>query len=467
VALVFSQGCYFFFGYLSVVLLARAFGPADYAIYGVVLSVLVWLEQAGRFAIPSVATKLLAEHAHLKASIEKAALVLNTALYGGLFVALWVAAPLLASWFQIPSGTFLFRLAAVDLPLFGAYTALQAIHQGNHRFIRLGASAVVYAAAKLLGVWIIIYLGVSLEKALIVNALTTVAGAAFLISRSIGANGGSTSWFEGRDLIARVTGMMGLYSVFLVMTGAVNLWLLQVIKPEETAMTGLYVAALNIARVPGFGLVAVAAVVLPSISSAVSRGDRHMVRRYIYQALRFFVLAYLPVAFLLIYLAEFLMVLAYGGKYSGGGGLLALLVIAEGTQTVVTILGSVLIGLGHIRRAAITMSATVLLSVPVGIVLISLFGALGAAASAAIAGPATLAIMAYLVRSDVGPLLQGKTAWNALVAGSLMFLTALLQPADWVISLAVAGIGLLIYGVTLLAFREVTTKDLEPFRLRQ
>jgi O-antigen/teichoic acid export membrane protein len=467
VALVFSQGCYFFFGYLSVVLLARAFGPADYAIYGVILSVLTWMEQAGRFAIPSAATKLLAEHPQLRAPIEKAALILNVALYGGLFVALWVAAPMLAAWFQIPSGTFLFRLAALDLPLFGAYTALQAIHQGNHRFIRLGASGVVYAGAKLLGVWIIIQMSVSLEKALIVNALTTVVGAAFLVSRSVGANGGTDSWLRGRDLIAGITGMMAIYSVFLVMTSAVVLWPLQVMKPDETTMTGLYVAALNIARVPGFGLVAVAAVILPSISRAVGLGDRLMIRRYIYQALRFFVLAYLPVAFVLIYLSEFLMVLAYGAGYSGGGGLLALLVIAEGTQTAVAILGSVLIALGQVRRAAIIMSSTVLLSVPLAIVLIAAYGAMGAAITASVMGPVTMGIMAFFIRRDMGPLLQGNTGLNALAAGSLMFLTAFLRPADWTYSLLVAGVGLLIYSVVLLVFREVTAKDLEPFRVRR
>ena len=56
IALVLSQGCYFFLGYLVVVVLARSFGPAAYGAYGVIMAVLVWLEQSARMAVPSAAT---------------------------------------------------------------------------------------------------------------------------------------------------------------------------------------------------------------------------------------------------------------------------------------------------------------------------------------------------------------------------------------------------------------------------
>ena len=62
----------------------------------------------------------------------------------------------------------------------------------------------------------------------------------------------------------------------------------------QEATVGIYLAALNIARVPGFALAA-AAVLLPSVSQANAVNDRALVERYINQALRFFLMAYLPV----------------------------------------------------------------------------------------------------------------------------------------------------------------------------
>jgi O-antigen/teichoic acid export membrane protein len=120
--LVISQSCYFVLGYVAVVLMAREFGPAAYGAYGVIMSVLVWLEESGRFAIPSATAKLVAETTMAGAALERTALTLNLALYGGLFVVMWTVAPWLEPRFGIENGAFLFRVAALDLPFFGAYT---------------------------------------------------------------------------------------------------------------------------------------------------------------------------------------------------------------------------------------------------------------------------------------------------------------------------------------------------------
>ncbi len=460
VALVLSQGCYFLFGYLAVVLLARALGPQDYAVYGVVLSVLVWLEQVGRFAIPTSAAKLIAQGDSGGRAIERATLLLNLLLYGAIFACLWLAAPLLASALRIPDGTFLFRLAALDLPLFGAYTALQAIHQGHHRFLRLGGSGIIYALAKFVGVWLIIQLGVSVEKALIVNVLTTVAGVAFLVTRL--RDRSDSSWRTAVQPVLKMAGPMAVYSLFLMMAGNLNLWLLQVVRPAETGMTGVYLAALNIARVPGFGLVAVAAVVLPSISRAVADEDRELVRRYIYQALRFFLLLYLPVAFAVGFLSGDVMRLAYGAKYAGGGPLLAVLLLSEGFNTVAAILGSVLVALGHVWRAALIACLSVMVSIPLIAILSLKLGALGAAVAGVICGPVGLALMAWIIKKEYGPLLQERTAVNAIVSTCLMALTAMFVAGNLPTRIVIISAGVVLYGVALIVLREITTRDVAP-----
>jgi len=464
VALVLSQGCYFFFGYLAVVLLARALGPRDYALYGVVLSVLVWLEQVGKFAIPTAAARLLAQPDTAARAVERATLFLNLILYSAIFGCLWLAAPLLASWLGIPNGTFFFRLAALDLPLFGAYTALQAIHQGHHRFVRLGGAGITYAFTKFAGVWVIIQLGVSVEKALIVNALTTVAGITFLVTRFSDTKG--PSWRSAVDTVLRIAGPMAVYSLFLMMIGNINLWLLQLLRPAETAITGIYLAALNIARVPGFGLVAVAAVILPSVARAAAAEDRELVRRYIYQALRFFLLLYLPVAFGLVFLAEEVMQLAYGAKYSGGGPLLSVLLVAEGLSTVLAILGSVLVALGRVWRAALIASLSILLSIPLIVVLALKFGAVGSAFAAVVTGLVSLTVMVWVIRREYGPLLQEQTGLNAVTAAGLLALSALFITGGLLAKLAVVSTGVLVYGLALIFLGEITSRDIAPFLKR-
>jgi O-antigen/teichoic acid export membrane protein len=39
-----GRACSYSLGYVATVLLARSLGPADYGLYGVIISVLVWVE---------------------------------------------------------------------------------------------------------------------------------------------------------------------------------------------------------------------------------------------------------------------------------------------------------------------------------------------------------------------------------------------------------------------------------------
>ena len=183
IALVLTQGTYLLLGYVVVVVLARELGPAAYGTYGVIMSVVVWLEQSARRSVPWAAAKLIAERSEALGEIGRSSLVLNIALHSILFVVLWLLAPWLGTWFGIEDGAYFFRLAVVDLPLYGIYTALQGIYQGQRRFFRLGFFDIAYALAKVFGVVLIVQLGVSIEKALIVNIAASVVGIVFLLAR--------------------------------------------------------------------------------------------------------------------------------------------------------------------------------------------------------------------------------------------------------------------------------------------
>ncbi len=279
IMLVASRGCYFVLGYVAVVILARLLGPAAYGAYGVIMSVLAWLEQSGRTAVPAAATKLLAETVENWEELAKTAFALNLIFYGGVFVLLWVTAPWLAAGFGIADGATLIRVAAIDLPFFGLYTALQAIHQGHRRFGQLGGSEVAYAVAKVAGVLALMVLGVSVKTALLLNAFSSLVGAAVLC-RATGLMA-PARWLAHVRPLVTLGVPMGLYSLAVLFLSSLDLWMLQILFPiDKAAEVGVFVAALNIARVPGFALAAVAQVLLPSVSRAVALDNNALVKQY-------------------------------------------------------------------------------------------------------------------------------------------------------------------------------------------
>ena len=83
---------------------ARRLGPADYGIYGIILSVVLWIERIGDFGISEAATKLIAEDEHRAGIIENTTQTLFLLVFLVLFAVAWLMAPLLASVFQIAQG---------------------------------------------------------------------------------------------------------------------------------------------------------------------------------------------------------------------------------------------------------------------------------------------------------------------------------------------------------------------------
>jgi O-antigen/teichoic acid export membrane protein len=377
------------------------------------------------------------------------------------FAVLWSAAPWLASWFGIEDGAFLIRIAAIDLPLYGIYTALQAIHQGHHRFLRIGVGEVVYALAKLLGVLVIVYLGISLVKAFVVNALTTLVGIAILLPHT--RFWAKEDWLVLVRPIAVMAAPMGLHALAQLLTSSLDLWILQIVLPSAQAATvGVYLAALNIARVPGFAFSAVAAVLLPSVSQAHARHDRALVERYINQALRFFLLAFLPVLVVLAALNEEVMLLVYGSEFGAGGMLLPILVIAHGFWALHAILSSVLIALGRVGEIALVSAAAIVPACAIFTGAIYLHGAVGAAVANALV-PATLCtIFGLFLRAQIGRFLAWRSVARLGFASLLMYSSNILLAREFMgfIPLHItAMISLLVYVAVLFVSREVTRED--------
>ena len=121
-------------GYFVTMLLARKLGPADYGLYGIILSVVLWIAGIADLGIPEAATKLIPEDEKRAPFIEHTSQTFLLIVFLALFVVSWLAAPLFERIFSIPQGTQLFRLAIIDLPFTGLYFSYQGILAGRQEF---------------------------------------------------------------------------------------------------------------------------------------------------------------------------------------------------------------------------------------------------------------------------------------------------------------------------------------------
>jgi stage V sporulation protein B len=407
-------------GYLVTVILARGLGPAEYGIYGIMLSVLLWIEHVGDFGLPEAATKLIPEDKDRAPVVESTVLTLLLAVFLSLFVLSWIASPVFARLFEIPEASGLFRVAILDIPFTGIYFAYQGILTGRRNFKAISGGLAVYGLSKLVGILIASLLGLSIFWALIVNILGTI-GALLFLAIYISPQIFRPSLVHSR-IILQLASPIALLLLASQILWNLDLWSLKIIGSEKAEIIGMYVAALNIARVPALAFCAVNGVILPSLSMALAQQDSASARRYVQGAGRFLWVTLLPSCLLVALTAEDLMSLVFSTRYSQGGSFLVLQVFGFALLGVAQAFSEMLIARGTPYSVARTALAHVPLALFLNFILIPYFGALGASAAFALTALSIACVNGLLVFWRLGPLIQSTTFVKVFLATGLMVL---------------------------------------------
>jgi O-antigen/teichoic acid export membrane protein len=461
---VVGRSAFFAFGYLATIILARGLGPVDYGVYGVVMSVLLWIEQTSKSTIAPAAAILIPKEDHDPAALEQTALFLNFLLFILLFITLWFTAPLLADFFKIHGGADLFRLAALDLPLFGMYAVYRGVLLGHREFFSVNVADVLYSVAKLVAVVLLLVLWLSVPGALVANALASIGALLFVMSRlSIRMLRPATRLISP---LVHFALPLGVYMLGLQTIATLDLWLLKWLSPGQEAPTiGIYVAARNVAIVPSVILMAVSDVLLPSFSHAVAKNDAGLARRYLQGGVRFLWIIGLPVAFFFILTAQDIMVLLYSASFGEGGAYLRVLILHALSLAFITLFASALSASGQPYLSGAPLFLLIPPALLLNIVLIPRYGAVGAAYASALTGLLGAIALGVLVYKRFGPLIQGRTFLNVMIAVALMAGVASQLAVTGPLSVLFYLGCLAIYGVGLVVLGEVTRRDLEPLGL--
>jgi O-antigen/teichoic acid export membrane protein len=442
---VVGRGLNFVFAYLATVLLARRLGPAAYGVYGVVISVLIWIEQTARFTVPPAAAKLIPEDRIRSPLVQQTALFLGSILFASLFVVLWTAA-----------GT-----AALDLPLFGLYAIYRGVLQGRHDFLSLAIADALYAAAKLAAVILLLGLWLSVASALVANVLASLAALVFVMSRgSIPLRRPSSAVVSP---LIRLALPLGLYMLALQTITHLDLWALTALDAGRDAGTlGLYVAARNVAIVPGVVLMVVSDVLLPSLSRAIAADDARVAPTYIRAAVRFLAILVVPIVLVLAVGADDIMGLLYSGEFRTGGGYLRALLVYAALLPFMDLFASVLSARGEPYRGGTTLAVVIPAAVALNLLLIPRYGPMGAAYASGLAGLAGTAALGVQVFRRCGAFVAGRTFLNIVLAsGAAVMIARQLAVRAWH-PFVVCGAGLTVYAAVLLVLRELRQEDVEP-----
>jgi len=411
--------------YVVVLALARALGPELYGAYGIVYSFLLSIELIGRLGLPQAVSKLIADQRTAAPQLEATGLTLAAIVYATIFAGFWLAAPGLGALFHVADGARLFRIAAIDIPFYGVYFMLVNILTGRRLFHAAGLGTIVYGLTKAAGILVLVQIGPSIAGALVVNAIGSIVALAVVIP-FVGRAPLRLTLAERRPII-RLAVPVALISLGTQTVISIDLWMLNAVGTAvDDAIKGLYVAAVNVARIPNFVAFVASAVLVPTIAAALAANDQAAARSYLGGAVRFMAITLLPGCTLIAINAAEVLTLLFSSDYAAGADLLVVLIFAHGLcYTMFLSLANVLVGAGRATMSACLSLGALAVAAVLSVTLVLWAGALGAAWAALIANAAGLVGVGVVVGRAVGVPVGGS------VLARVLLLTALLGGASW------------------------------------
>ena len=458
VQLLIGRGLFMVSGYLITVILARGLGPAAYGVYGVIMSLLLWIEVVGDLGIQRATIKMVPEvkDGSVVAQTSATLLLLVSVV---LFALCWMAAPWVAQVFALKDGAWLFRIAILDLPFNGIYLAYQGVLQGYRKFGTLAVTLILYSLVKLLGIAALLLIGLSVEAALIVNVLATVGALIFLFTQDRPRLGVPDKALV-KAMIA-VAAPLGVFVVTMQFLLSAHLWLLKRFATDD-AVIGFYAAAFNLARLPTVVPFVLTGVVLASISLALARNDVPLARHYLQAASRFILVVLFPVCVLGAIDAGPIMGFVFSDSYLAGGPFLAWLLVAFGLFSLLDTLLHALIAAGQYYRVTGTLLALVPVTLVLNLVLIPEHGALGAAVGFVMTlGAGTLAAVFWIYQRYGAPGTLVTLARTVAATVVVALISVQIESTGWWLLVKLPGL-LLVYAGVLTLLRELTSADLKP-----
>lgn len=387
------------------VLLARALGVTQFGIYIYVLTwinILVLLSTLG-FENTLVRFIAVYKSKHLWSLMRG---LLRTAISSGLFSAIILACILaLINWRLIDNPDYVnsstFVVAAILIPALFLTTIGQAALRGLKDIVRSQLpSQVVYPAIMIAAVylWLAYDKGISAPFAMGINViaafLTTVLVFWWLRKKlpeeihNISSATSHSEWFHMALPMLILSGMH-------VVLNQTDIIMLGIMTGPDPA--GIYGAVSRISSLVAFGLTAVTAILAPVIAELYSSGKKEILQKVLTQSARGIFVFTTVMAGILILFGPWVLSL-FGSEFSKGYTPLGILLVGQTINAMAGPVGFVMTMTGHHKQAAWIIGFSSASNIFLNIILIPLYGMIGAAIATAVTMAAWNIVMFLYIR---------------------------------------------------------------------
>jgi stage V sporulation protein B len=458
VYLIAANVVFFFSGTIIHLGLGRYFEPAEYGVFGVILTLMSGINVILISGFPAAVSKYTAEDSARQGSIVRHARRILVLLSLLLFAVYFGSAPAIAGLLRDPQLAPYIRVSALAIPAYALYSVYLGCLNGLRFFGRQATVSIIVSVVKMAAVFALVVLGLGLNGAVLGYVLAPLAGL-LLAWKFVGKTRGACADFEWRRLV-KFSIPVTLYSLALLLLISVDLLAVKAIMGDG-AEVGYYTSATTIARVPYQAFIGLASTLLPSISMATSRGEHWLAARYISQSMRYMLILLLPGVSLVSATSAELVSMVYSSSYIEAGDSLGILAFGFAFLTVFMVLAHVIMGGGKASVVLAMALPLVAVDIILNIVLVPKYGLEGAAWATTVTGFIGMTVAAGYVLRRFNALVSARSFAKICLASVVVYVIAVQIPVSPAL-LPVIYLGLFaIYSGLLLLAKEFCRQDVE------
>lgn len=290
--------------------MARVLGPELYGQFGLIFSILFWLEILVVNGLPYAVQKFVASDEHQAPCILWAAFRIQILISCGLFGVSFVLSPLIAKVFNDTDLASLLRFAFLDILFVGFFHLMAAYQNGLRRFSKQAFLLIAWSILRVILMFLAVWITHDLPFVFIANASGALMS--FLIGIAIVKPWKNRMPYHTREMLRFMMNSL-LYFFMLNLFFNVDLWVVRYFLGNEKG--GYYVAASMIAKVPYFVFMGLSATVLPMVALGLAKQDLPQVKQTIRHATYFLTVLAIPFAVMIMVCRSGLISLIYTGSY--------------------------------------------------------------------------------------------------------------------------------------------------------
>lgn len=428
-------------GVITAGFLTRRLGAADYGLLTLTATLITWVEFciAALFARGTI--KVISDAADWRpvgAGIVRA----NLAVSVTVMLALWAVAGPVAGWLRAPALANYLRLFAVDVPLFAL--------ANSHRQILVGLGAYRQRAVAGAGRWIarLVLIIVLVECGLSVTGAILASLGASVVELVIARCYVRPAWWSDRggSISALWDHAVPLFLAALSLRlFRLDLFAVQVLG-GTAADVGFYGAAQNLAFLPALLGMAVAPLLLSTLTRVLREGDDRHARDVARDVMRLVILA-LPFWGLVAGTSEGVVRLVFGAKFAPAAPVVSPLMLASLALTLISITTAILTAAGRPKLQLALVGPMVPVAIAGHLWLVPRLGMSGAAivtAGCALLGALGTVVAVFKVWQIAPP---GASGLRSALLCAVAYTLAVWWPADgWLLLVKLAVISLGVVG---------------------